>query len=115
MPAPKLLELGVKVKQRCMNKFNPSVCPGQAVKNVAVENKRTENFAARFQGVMQGGVVFDPQVAPEPHQPGLVFFGHAQHGSQTASRRFATSPGREKFAANGFRAGIRRSIRRKIK
>ena len=70
-------QLGVQTRQRTHNELHAPVGPGQGVQDVAVQHKDAVQARARLQGGGQGGVVFQAQVAAQPHQCAAISVLHA--------------------------------------
>jgi hypothetical protein len=64
----------------------------QRIEDFGVEHEHAVHGARRPQGVMQGGVILAAQVAPEPHQRGIVAGAH-QPARRCSQRTATPSPG----------------------
>ena len=70
-------QLGIQAGERAQDELHAPVGPGQGVQNGAVQNKDAVQAGARLQGGGQGGVIFQAQVAAQPHQCAAISVLHA--------------------------------------
>jgi len=66
----------IKLNQRFTDELDPSVNARQGVKNGAIKDKYTVQLPTLAQRRVQGQVVVNTQIAPEPHQAGVKVWGH---------------------------------------
>ena len=64
--AAMLLQTGLQFTQRTMDEIHPAVGRRQTVKNGAVKHEYAHHFARLLQRRTEGGVIVQPQVAPQP-------------------------------------------------
>ena len=69
-------QVRIQLEQGGPDELHPAVAAWQRVQNVPIENEGAIDALALLQGQVQGRVVVDPQVAPEPDQTGIQGFLH---------------------------------------